>query len=48
MKKVWWYGYGASFTQQMEGFLNMQFARGMGTRLRGLLQSASVIWRKKL
>jgi hypothetical protein len=27
MKKVWWYGYGARFTRQMEGFLDMQFAR---------------------
>jgi acyl-CoA reductase-like NAD-dependent aldehyde dehydrogenase len=24
MKKVWWYGYGASFARQMEGFLDMQ------------------------
>jgi acyl-CoA reductase-like NAD-dependent aldehyde dehydrogenase len=46
MKKVWWYGYGAKFTRQMEGFLNMQFARGTGARLRGALRAAGVIRRK--
>jgi acyl-CoA reductase-like NAD-dependent aldehyde dehydrogenase len=46
MKKVWWYGYGNSFRRQMEGFLDMQFARGMGTRLRGALRAAGVIRRK--
>ena len=30
MKKVWWHGYGESFRRQMEGFLDMQFARGLG------------------
>ncbi len=30
MKKVWWYGYGRKFARQMEGFVDMQFARGMG------------------
>src|ERR1035437_7965968 len=40
MKKVWWHGYGESFRRQMEGFLDMQFARGWGTRLRGALRAA--------
>jgi acyl-CoA reductase-like NAD-dependent aldehyde dehydrogenase len=48
MKKVWWYGYGASFLRQMEGFLDMQFARGMGTRLLGALRSAGALRRKQL
>jgi succinate-semialdehyde dehydrogenase/glutarate-semialdehyde dehydrogenase len=48
MKKVWWYGYGASFRRQMEGFLDMQFARGLGQRLRGALRAAGVMWRKRL
>ena len=34
MKKVWWYGYGETFRRQMDGFLDMQFARALGTRLR--------------
>jgi acyl-CoA reductase-like NAD-dependent aldehyde dehydrogenase len=48
MKKVWWYGYGANFSRHMEGFLDFQFARGLGKRLRGALRSAGVVARKKL
>src|ERR1700728_911825 len=48
MKKVWWYGYSASFAWQMEGFLDMQFARGLGERLRGVSRSMGVMWRKRL
>lgn len=47
MKKVWWYGYGKDFTRQMEGFLDMQFARGLGQRLRGALHTAAVVRAKK-
>jgi delta 1-pyrroline-5-carboxylate dehydrogenase len=48
MKKVWWYGYGESFARQMEGFIDFQFARGFGERLRGALRAAGVISRKQL
>ncbi len=48
MKKVWWHRYGASFQRQMEGFLDMQFARGLRTRLAGALRAAPVVGRKKL
>jgi acyl-CoA reductase-like NAD-dependent aldehyde dehydrogenase len=48
MKKVWWYGYGASFAREMEGFLDMQFARGIGERVRGAMRSVAVMWRKRL
>ena len=48
MKKVWWHGYGESFRRQMEGFLDMQFARGLGARLRGALRAAGVVRRKQL
>jgi acyl-CoA reductase-like NAD-dependent aldehyde dehydrogenase len=48
MKKVWWYGYGKSFTLQMEGFLDMQFARRVAERVRGALKSAGVLNRPKL
>jgi acyl-CoA reductase-like NAD-dependent aldehyde dehydrogenase len=47
-KKVWWYGYGGAFARQMEGFLDFQFARGWGARLRGAVRSAGVLARKKL
>jgi acyl-CoA reductase-like NAD-dependent aldehyde dehydrogenase len=48
MKKVWWHGYGESFRRQMEGFLDMQFARGLGTRVRGALRAAGVLGRRQL
>jgi acyl-CoA reductase-like NAD-dependent aldehyde dehydrogenase len=48
MKKVWWYGYGTSFSRQMEGFLDFQFARGLGKRVTGALRAAGVVIRKKL
>jgi succinate-semialdehyde dehydrogenase/glutarate-semialdehyde dehydrogenase len=48
MKKVWWHGYGESFRRQMEGFLDMQFASGIGTRLRGALRAGGVLARKQL
>jgi succinate-semialdehyde dehydrogenase/glutarate-semialdehyde dehydrogenase len=48
MKKVWWHGYGESFRRQMEGFLDMQFGRGLGTRLRGALRAGGIVRRKRL
>jgi hypothetical protein len=48
MKKVWWYGYGESFRIAMEGFLDLQFARDISTRLRGAIRSAGVLTSKKL
>ena len=48
MKKVWWYGYGEKFRRQMEGFLDMQFARGLGQKFRGALRASAVMRSKKL
>jgi acyl-CoA reductase-like NAD-dependent aldehyde dehydrogenase len=45
-KKVWWYGYGETFTRQMEGFVDLMFARGLRQRLRGALRSAGSYLRK--
>ncbi len=47
MKKLWWYGYGGKFTQQMEGFIDLQFARRITERLRGALKSAGVLAARK-
>ena len=47
MKKVWWYGYGESFRRQMEGFLDFQFASGLGQRLRGVLRALGLVRRKR-
>jgi acyl-CoA reductase-like NAD-dependent aldehyde dehydrogenase len=46
-KKAWWYGYGKSFSREMEGFLDMQFARSWPRRLEGALRSSGVFFRKK-
>ena len=48
MKKVWWYGYGERFGREIEGFLDLQFARGVGQRLSGLMRAAGIVRRKKL
>ena len=48
MKKIWWYGYGETFRRQMEGFLDLQFARTWSTRLRGALRATGSLWRKRL
>ncbi len=47
MKKVWWYGYGETFTHQMEAFLDLQFAHSLGTRLRGAIRGAGAVMRKR-
>ena len=46
VKKVWWYEYGGTFRQQMEGFVDLMFAPSWAQRLRGALRSAGAITRK--
>jgi acyl-CoA reductase-like NAD-dependent aldehyde dehydrogenase len=46
VKKVWWYGYSDAFTRQMEGFVDLMFARTLSQRLRGALRSAGSYVRK--
>ncbi len=48
MKKLWWYGYGATLARQMEGFLDLQFARTASRRLQGALRSAGLFFRRRL
>jgi succinate-semialdehyde dehydrogenase/glutarate-semialdehyde dehydrogenase len=48
MKKLWWHGYGESFRRQMDGFLDLQFAPGLGARLRGAMRAAGMLRRKQL
>jgi acyl-CoA reductase-like NAD-dependent aldehyde dehydrogenase len=47
MEKIWWYGYGNSFSRQMEGLLDFQFARRLGQRLRGAVRAAGALKGKK-
>jgi acyl-CoA reductase-like NAD-dependent aldehyde dehydrogenase len=48
MKKVWWHRYGEDFRHQMEGFVDLQFGRGLARRLRGAMRAAGVLKRKRL
>ena len=48
MKKLWWYGYGATFSRQMEAFVDFQFARKLSARVQASLKSASALRSRKL
>jgi acyl-CoA reductase-like NAD-dependent aldehyde dehydrogenase len=48
MKKLWWYGYGKGFAQQMEGFLDFQFARSLAEHLSGASRAAGLLRRRRL
>ena len=45
MKKVWWYGYGASFYRQMSGFIDMLFGSSLGARIKGSLGATGALRR---
>ena len=46
IKKIWWYGYSERFARQMEGFVDLQFARGLGRRLSGGYRALGAILRR--
>jgi acyl-CoA reductase-like NAD-dependent aldehyde dehydrogenase len=48
MKKVWWYGYGTKFAEQIEALVDLQFARKITRRLRGAIRSAGSLFSKRL
>jgi len=48
MKKVWWYKYGESFSRQIDGLLDMQFASSLTKRLRGVLHSTGALFGKRV
>jgi acyl-CoA reductase-like NAD-dependent aldehyde dehydrogenase len=48
MKKLWWYGYGATFARQMDAFTDFQFARGWARRLRGGFRAVGIVGKKRL
>jgi acyl-CoA reductase-like NAD-dependent aldehyde dehydrogenase len=47
-KKPWWYGYSLTFTRQMEGFVDFQFAKRLRRRLIGAMTAAGLLDRKQL
>ena len=49
IKKLWWYGYGSSFKDQMSGFIEFLFEKNLTKRFQGAVKSArSFIQRKPL
>jgi acyl-CoA reductase-like NAD-dependent aldehyde dehydrogenase len=48
MKKLWWYGYGPVFAQQMGGFIELLFAKKIINRLRGGVKSTKSYLRRRL
>ena len=47
VKKAWWYGYGSKLAAAAEGFLDFQFAKGLGARLKGAMRSMGLILRRR-
>src|SRR5437667_1749922 len=47
-KKPWWYGYGSSLTNAVNGFLDFQFSRSAASRLKGGIRSFPLVSRWKL
>ena len=39
MKKLWWYGYGTAFQQQMSGYIELLFAKNLINRISGAVKS---------
>jgi hypothetical protein len=46
LKQVWWYGYGERFSVQMEGFVDLMFARRLQQKLRGAVRAAGAFLRQ--
>jgi succinate-semialdehyde dehydrogenase/glutarate-semialdehyde dehydrogenase len=48
MKKLWWYGYGPAFAQQMGGFVELLFAKKLINRMRGGIKSTKSYLHRKI
>jgi acyl-CoA reductase-like NAD-dependent aldehyde dehydrogenase len=48
MKKIWWFGYGREFGAEMEGFLDLLYARPLREKMKAAVCSAGALWRRKL
>ena len=48
MRKLWWYGYGPQFLNQMEGFIDLLFAGPLAIRMRGGWKSTQSYLRRKV
>ena len=46
MPKVWWYGYGRKFQEQMSGFVEMLFGGSFSARIKGAAAASGALLRK--
>jgi acyl-CoA reductase-like NAD-dependent aldehyde dehydrogenase len=47
MKKLWWYGYGTVFAQQMAGFIEFLFSKDLTKRMHGAIRSTKSYLNRK-
>jgi succinate-semialdehyde dehydrogenase/glutarate-semialdehyde dehydrogenase len=47
MKKLWWYGYGSNFREQMSGFIDLLFGKGLINRAQGAAKSTKSYLHRK-
>ena len=45
-QRVWWYGYGSRFQQQVEAMVQMIFGRGLAARVRAAMVAVGALRRK--
>ncbi|HET9165819.1 MAG TPA: aldehyde dehydrogenase family protein, partial [Candidatus Angelobacter sp.] len=48
MKKLWWYGYGPAFAEQMSGFVDLLFHKKLIKRMQGGVKSTKSYLRRRL
>jgi acyl-CoA reductase-like NAD-dependent aldehyde dehydrogenase len=48
MKKLWWYGYGQAFADQMSGFVDLLFQKKLIKRMQGGVKSTKSYLRRRL
>ena len=48
MKKLWWYGYGPLFAEQMNGFIDLLFSKRLANKVTGGIKSTKSYIRRKL
>jgi succinate-semialdehyde dehydrogenase/glutarate-semialdehyde dehydrogenase len=46
LKKVWWYGYGATFQEQAKALMQALYGHGLAAKLNGLLKTSGALKRK--
>ena len=48
VKKIWWFGYGGAFSEEMRSFVDLMYARPLREKLKAAVRSARALWRRKI